>query len=78
MTNTVLEDIHDSIFFELITDLAFLPNESKALFHKSVDYVNIKIYDIDAKIAEFEQYIFTMSVSDGKKWLIRLQELKEK
>lgn len=78
MTKMTLEDSYDRIFFELLTDLAFMPNESKQMFNQSVDYVNVKIYEIDVKIAELEQHIFTMSLHDGKKWLIRLQELKDK
>ncbi|WP_157450456.1 hypothetical protein [Chryseobacterium sp. CCH4-E10] len=72
------EDSYDRIFFELLTDLAFMPNESKQMFNQSVEYVNIKIYEMDEKIAELEQYIFTMSVDCIEKWLIRLQDLQDK
>ncbi|GAA4160828.1 hypothetical protein GCM10022217_25520 [Chryseobacterium ginsenosidimutans] len=78
MNTAALENLHDHIFFEIITDLAFLPSELKEKFNQSVDYANIRICEIDRKIEELEQNIFSISADYRENWLTRLQELKEK
>jgi len=78
MINRDIDNIYDQIYFELLTDLAFLRNEKNDLFKTVIESVKDKINDIDQAIQELNDKVRKLSLEQHSTWEIKLIDLQSK
>lgn len=78
MKTTNIESLYDTVFFEVVTEIAFLPDESSKISTQCIERISYIVSNINNNIEKLESKVNELSEDEKDKWSLSIINLSEK